>query len=163
MQTNRKIIIKTFLLFVAFFIFIISSFAQIKEIKGIVLDSLTHKPLAFVPITINNTNNGCVTDLNGKFSYTSNIIISSIKFSYLGYVECNIKPNSAYLTVLLKSTYLYLPEFTVSTKDNPALRIIRRVIENRKLNNPENLNSFKYHSYSKFVLGGVPSTNLLYE
>ena len=157
MRTKRKIITKPFLLFVAFFFFIISTFAQIKKIEGIVFDSLTHGPLAFVPITINNTNNGCITDMNGKFSYTSNIIISSVKFSYLGYVERNIKPNSAYLTVLLKSTYLYLPEFTVSTKDNPALRIIRRVIENRKANNPENLNSFKYHTYNKLILSAIPT------
>ncbi len=130
-----------------------SSIAQLYTITGIIADSTTKEPLAFVNIIYNNDNRGTTSNIDGKFTIETDENIKFLKFSYIGYKPKiiyteNIKPNE-HLRVLLSKNTLSLSEVTVLPGINPAHRIINKVIENKDINNPEKLSSFTYTSYNK--------------
>ncbi len=125
-------------------------------VKGRVIDAKTKEPLAFVNIKINdNPHLGVVTDIDGNFNYKSNINIQTLTFSYVGYekkiISLDTEKNLERLVIGLSSVNLNLQEVTIKAGENPAHRIIRKVIANRKINNPENVTSFKYTSYNKIM------------
>ena len=136
--------------------------SQQNYVKGKVVDSETGEPLAFVSIVANDANNGCTTDIDGKFSLSSHEPISILKLSYVGYYSKSyyIKNTDQFLTIPLKNKKTEIKEVVVVPGENPAHRIIEKVIENRKINNPEKQHSFSYNSYNKFLVTAVkPSKN----
>ena len=48
----------------------------------------------------------------------------------------------------------------IRSGENPANRIIRKVIQNKDINNPEKVSSFKYTSYNKIVYDFKPNDSL---
>ncbi|HHB79583.1 MAG TPA: TonB-dependent receptor [Saprospiraceae bacterium] len=50
--------------------FVLFSFAQSGSINGIITDKLTNEPIPFANITVDGTNIGTTSDLDGKFSIT---------------------------------------------------------------------------------------------
>ncbi|MCX6257909.1 MAG: DUF5686 family protein [Bacteroidia bacterium] len=129
--------------------------AQNFVISGKVFDAETKEPLAFVNIIYNNQNQGTTTGINGEFSIKTSAPVSFLKFSYVGYEQqtIGISPadNGRKLTIKLKGKIIDIAEVTVFPGENPAHRIIRKVLENRDLNNPEKMTSFSYTSYNKMI------------
>ncbi|HSF88972.1 MAG TPA: DUF5686 family protein [Saprospiraceae bacterium] len=126
------------------------------EIAGRVLDNETNHPLAFVNIIFNqNVLTGTMTDINGKFRYSSPIAFTSLTFSYVGYEQKTVymdSPEGQDLSAIkLSPSAFVFEEIVVKAGENPANRIIRNVIANKKINNPENITSFKYTSYNKVI------------
>ena len=126
------------------------------EIAGQVFDGETNHPLAFVNIIFNhNVLTGTVTDINGRFRYASPTSITSLTFSYVGYEQKTLYMESIDVkdlpaVELFPSAFVF-EEIVVKAGENPANRIIRNVIANKKINNPENITSFKYKSYNKVI------------
>lgn len=118
------------------------------KLAGKITDKNTGEPLAFVNIII-NTGKVTATNINGDFSVISNEKITTIECRYVGYKNKKIAVNSSYVKLQLVSKDLQLEEFKVIAGENPAHRIIRKAVANRKINNPENLSSFQYKSYNK--------------
>jgi len=125
-------------------------------ISGMVVDGETSSPLAFVNIIFNhNVLTGTVTDINGRFRYSSSIDITTLTCSYVGYEQKTLSIDSTieqrvFRIKLYPSPFLF-EEIVVRAGENPANRIIRNVIANKKINNPENITSFKYTSYNKVI------------
>lgn len=122
-------------------------------IKGTVRDSNSKETLAFANIIFNNDPKLFTSsDIEGKFSYQSNIEITSLTCSYVGYQNKTI-PISKQEIILIELTpsRTELNELLITPGENPANSIIRKVIKNKDYNNPENINSFKYNSYNKTV------------
>ncbi|MDG1475957.1 MAG: DUF5686 family protein, partial [Vicingaceae bacterium] len=120
------------------------------QIIGKVIDRKTKEPLAFVNIVINNLNLGTTTDIDGNFKLNSPDLIRTLKLSYVGYKGQIIKvENNEDLLIGLSKTSFVLEDFKVLPGINPAERIIKEVVKNRKKNNPEKSLNFKYESYSK--------------
>ena len=72
------------------FAFFLSAFAQKQEvISGIVVDSATFSPLAFVSIKIKNTLRGTSTDAQGNFSLMATQS-DSIVISFIGYTSLEL-------------------------------------------------------------------------
>lgn len=119
------------------------------QLKGKVIDSKTKEALAFVNIITGN-NLGATTGIDGQFTFNSTKPITSLKLSYVGYEpqEINVT-GKKYIAIELKSTNYELMEFKVLPGENPAHRIIKKVVENRKINDPEKSLNFKYDSYTK--------------
>ena len=139
---------------ITFLIFLFISTIQIAQIKGTVTD-VKNEPLSFVSIYLDKTVTGTtsndageyVLDINKKGNYT-------IVFQFLGYKT--IKKKVAItsfpfeLNVQLEEEDIQLNEISISTKDNPANRIIRKVIENK------DKNTDKYSNYTaKFYSRGL--------
>jgi hypothetical protein len=133
------------------------------SIKGKVIDSRTKEPLAFVNIVFNSDlHSGTTTDIDGKFYFNHSQKISSISCSYLGYSKVTIdedsigKENKGLLIELVPSTFT-LHEVIIEAGENPVNRIIKKVIQNKEMNNPENISSFKYTSYNKSIYDFSPN------
>lgn len=124
------------------------------EIKGTVVDYKSNEPLPFVHITYGESNFGATTNIDGNFSLSLSPEIDKLFISYLGYQTDTIlisEINKGELIVKLKSKLYNLEEVVVLPGENPAHRIINKVIENKDLNNPEKMKSFSYKSYNKMI------------
>lgn len=121
-----------------------------KKLK--LVDETTGKVIPFANIMFNNEDyKGTSTDIDGVFFVPSNIQIITI--SYIGYKTKVLDVKSITTkTISLKQKISELDEVIIDD-ENPAHRIIRRVVANRAFNNPENLNSFTYKSYDKIIVG----------
>ncbi len=124
-----------------------------QSIKGQVVDE-QGKGLPFVNITINDERRGTSGDLDGNFAFTNEKgDITSLQFSYIGFETQTLSGESLKkqpLIVILKEQSTALAEVTVVPGLNPAHRLIKNAVANKDRNDPENLESFSYYSYSKF-------------
>ncbi|HQN98042.1 MAG TPA: carboxypeptidase-like regulatory domain-containing protein [Bacteroidales bacterium] len=122
-------------------------------ISGKVVDARNGSPLAFVNIQVNDKMIGTVSDIDGNFHFSSSQPIDKLQFSYIGYETLVLERSSLKqkITVKLRKTEIELKEVTIYPGQNPALRIIRNAINNRKRNNIENLSGFSYNAYEKTV------------
>ncbi|MGE6356937.1 DUF5686 family protein [Flavobacterium sp. NPDC079362] len=127
------------------------------QINGIVTDS-NNKPLPFATITTSDNIN-TITDVDGKFIFKPSANASSFSVSYIGFQTKNIAiTNKRYYSILLSQKTDDLKEVVISN-ENPALTIIKKVIENKNKNNPQKrLSSFEYKSYNKLIVTANPDS-----
>jgi len=149
--TNIRFTNYIFLFCVLFFS--ANTYAQ-NELSGRVTDAKTGETLAFVNIVINkNETQGTTTDIDGKFTINSKQKIQEITLIYIGYKPKTISPSDkSTLDIQMEQNELMLNEITVIAGENPAHRIIREAVRNKRINNPEKVRSFRYKSYNKFVV-----------
>ena len=144
------------LLFVSLFCFI-SSFSQ-TVIKGVIKDAGTQKPIQYVSVYFKG-GKGVASDVDGKFSITtSNPKLSVLIFSYVGYqtVTKNIWPDheqeiNVYMDVAINKNNVTLKASKRSkytNKNNPAVELIRRVIDNKDKNRITK--AYDYVSYEQY-------------
>lgn len=141
---------KLFLLFVLLFI----PMSILAQVKGKVTDTKKN-PLSFVSVYLEKTLTGTTTNDNG--GYVLKIPKKgkhTIIFQTLGYQtlkkEVNITSFPFELNVELEEENIQLEEVVISTKDNPANRIIRNVIANKEQHTD------KYSKYTaKFYSRGL--------
>ncbi len=123
-------------------------------VSGLVQDKSSKEPLAFVNIVANGQRLGTSTDIDGRFSVQSQQPIHKLNFSYVGYqeVEIAIDGSSNAIVVEMQKKDHELAKVEVFPGENPAHRIIDLVFANRKMNHGQRKVSFRYKSYSKFIL-----------
>ncbi len=151
-------------LFTVFFVtvFVGSSFSQ-SVLKGVTSDSSTGQPLPFVNIQIKETTRGTISDLQGFFSLqlTGNEVL---QFSCVGYKT--LQTDAGVLVqngkVALTPKPVNLAAVTVTPGMNPAVGVMRKVVENAPLHNPDinfDYRSILYHkmvfSFEKPRLAGL--------
>ncbi len=146
------------------------SFAQGKltRVSGVVRDSVTKEPLPFVNIIFVGKNVGTVTDYNGYFSLATQWGSDRLKASFVGYNEQIKKVENGEnqkIDFYLSPKNFSLQEVTISAKrksyrnkDNPAVELIRKVIDHKKDNQKEGLDFYEYDKYEKieFDLNNIP-------
>ncbi|MFO8129994.1 MAG: DUF5686 family protein [Bacteroidales bacterium] len=148
-MTYRAGIILMFL-----FLFLNDLFAQDYRVSGKVVDKSNHHPLAFVNIRINEGNYGGTTDIDGNFDIRTRFPVHSLDLSYVGYhpekyaVSEDVEKN---IIVALERKEIVLDEVLIYPEENPAHRIIHKVVANRDANDPEKMESFSYTSYDKMI------------
>jgi hypothetical protein len=134
--------------------------AQNTDVSGTVIDAATKKPLPFVVVSFPGTSYGVNTDNNGKYTLSTTLAVTKLKVSFLGYKDAlfTIKPGvEQIINVKLAPMANQLQEVTVRSgkkpkyrnKDNPAVELIRKVIENREKNRPESYPYVEYKEYDK--------------
>ncbi len=140
-------------LYLMLFFAVSSAFSQ-HRISGRVLDKDTGEPLAFASLIFNdNPRFGTTSDIDGRFAYSGAEAIRTLKCSYVGYDDrvLPISGNMKDIVIELAFAESILDEVIVNQGENPANVIMRKVIANKDLNNPENISSFKYNSYNKVI------------
>ncbi len=144
-----------------FFLFGVGCFAQTYTISGKIFDSESKEPLPFVPVIIKGTTVGATSDFDGNYSLTTSVQGDSIIASYVSYKKGSraIKSGQDQIInfpMVLQSVNLL--EVVVKAGENPAHRIIRNVIANKKYNNKRRLEAYQYESYNKveFDLNRIP-------
>ncbi|MCW8939531.1 MAG: carboxypeptidase-like regulatory domain-containing protein, partial [Flavobacteriales bacterium] len=129
--------------------------------KGKVLDDKSKQPLAFVNI-LTDRNYGATTDIDGNFIFKTSTPVISLKLSYVGYEPKEIQvDNKDYIIVELIPTTFQLQEVRILPGENPAHRIIKKVVDNRTQLNPEKSMDFTYDSYSKLYVTAEMDSALL--
>ncbi len=130
-------------------------------IKGTVKDAATNEALIGVSVFIPGTSTGTSTDYEGNFQIRTNQIVNKIQFSYLGYQTATmaVTPGQEQtLHVKLQTDAKVLNEVVVvgkkrkvkySNKDNPAVDLIRLIVDNKAKNRPESYDYVQYEQYEK--------------
>jgi len=145
--------------------------AQNTVVTGTVTDAATKKPLPFVTVAFTGTTIGTNTDNDGRFNLTTAKPVTQLKASFLGYKEAifTIKVGTAQvINIRLVPVANQLEEVKVLSgkkpkyrnKDNPAVELIRKVIENKEKNRPTSCPYVEYKEYDKmqFSIANVSST-----
>lgn len=150
MKYIKKFIFFVFLIFVAN----ISLAQKTFVIKGKVIDFSTNDPVPYASISVRNTSIGVNTDFEGNFVIQFPAAsFDSLKVSCMGYFSRSVLlPQDSLaqtITFQLKPTEIQLHEVVVHAGENPAWAIIRKVIDNKKINNYKKLDSYEYESYNK--------------
>ncbi|TBX70925.1 carboxypeptidase-like regulatory domain-containing protein [Flavobacterium silvisoli] len=122
-------------------------------IQGTVIDKESRQPLAFANLSVKDSNQRMVCDVNGKFSLIGASKNAVLVCSHVGYEKGEFhvdEKNSKAILIELMMSHNELVEVVVGG-DNPANAIISKVIANKELNNPERLQTFQYSSYNKII------------
>ena len=138
-----------------FFFFLLLSFQSYAQNSSFtIIDIDTKHPIAFANIIFDdNIYSGTISDIDGAFYASSTV--KKFTISYVGYKSKTIEKSSLSSNIInLKQQISALDEVVITNTENPAHRIIRNAVNNKELNNPENLNSFTYQSYDKIVVDG---------
>ncbi len=142
--------------------FIMSQSLLFSQLKGTVKDA-TNQPIPFVNIYVENTYLGTTTNNLGLFELSTEKIKvdAQIIFQAIGFKTQKIAfqtlKNQNPMTIILIEDQYQMTEVVISAKENPADRVIREAIKNRKLN-AEKIKKFSADFYSKglFKLKNMP-------
>ena len=124
-------------------------------LDGVIIDSKTRKAIPFTTVIPDDrVTEGCTADLDGKFELKLSQPTKTLRLSCVGYEtqRIDVKSLSDPIVIRLKPRGVDLAEVVIMPGENPAHRIVKRAISNRKLNNPEKACNFQYKSYSKFIV-----------
>ena len=135
----------------------------VTSVSGIVKDSITGEPLSYVSVLFKNSTIGAMTDDNGAFSLQNDKGYTTLVVSSMGYTEKEIQlkagKNNAALAIMLRPTSYELTEVVVkpkrekySRKNNPAVELIKKVIEHKDDNRIEAKDEYQVESYEKLSL-----------
>ena len=109
---------KKILIFLLLFCTRLTMFAQLKVVVGTILDSESMMPLVGVAVLEDGTNNGCTTDIDGKFSMKTTKDVKCLVLSYIGYekkkIEVIDKSNIGIITLDPKA--LKLNDITITAQ-----------------------------------------------
>lgn len=132
--------------------------AQKVEISGIVKDAETEEVLPLVGLSLENTSIGINSNLDGEFTLYAppGDYVLFVRFS--GYDlyrdSITVGPEGLKgLAVNLAPKSMSLGDVLITSKAvNPAHRIIRNAIKNRRKNRFDKIDSYEYESYNKLVV-----------
>lgn len=141
----------TLLFLCCLFTTVSSMFAQTTKVTGKIVDAITREPLPFVNIIFKGTNVGSTTDVEGNYSITTTLKVDSLVVSYVGYNKYTraVKHGiTQEINIGLKQG-VDLMVVEVKPGENPAWRILRKIIANKEHNDREKLDAYDYEVYNK--------------
>lgn len=142
----------------------ITLFAQgVTKVSGNVYDKQTGEPLPFVNIFFENTSVGTTTDLDGYFEIDSRFVSENLCASFLSYKDqcqhIEIEEKNRKLVFQLESTSIQIEDVLIvatktkyKKKGNPAVELMRKVIDNKKFNRLEGQDFYSFDQYEKIEL-----------
>ena len=136
-----------------------SNFAQITKINGKITDE-NNQAMPFVNVKFINSNIGTITDFDGNFNLETKWATDSLKASFLGYKETSkrvVKNSNQTLNFKLKPTSIRIHTVDIidtkkvryKNKGNPAVELIRNVIQHKENNHKHTLPFYEYDKYEK--------------
>ena len=138
-------------------------YAQRVVIRGTVTDSISGEGLPYASLIFQGTSIGTATDGEGRFELPLPERTQTLEVSYLGYNprRLSIRPGqSSPLHIRLAPDGIALEEVIIKPgkeryrkKDNPAVRLVKQVIERRKDHDPRNKAFYQYDQYERMLLG----------
>lgn len=121
-------------------------------ISGKVTDQKTGDPIPYVNILVEGTETGTTTDPSGKFRIQVNQAGKILRFSAIGFKMLLFpvpEVSKQDLEIKLNEESIDLQEITVRPDNNPAIRIFRKILDNKDVNNPYKMPSWNAKIYSK--------------
>lgn len=132
-----------------------SVFSQTK-ISGVIIDT-SGEPVAFANVIFKDSQEGTISDENGRFYLESQKTYTAVLFSFVGYTtkEVELAQRTTYkMEVVLDEGASALDEVVIysgktSKKNNPAIDILRKIWENRRENGVKKFKQYQYDKYEK--------------
>ena len=129
--------------------------AQSRLLQGEVRSARSGEAVPFANLVSEaNPRNGTTADLTGEFRLRVAPPTAYLRVTCLGYAPLRLRLDSlpeGPLTILLQPRDLTVAAVSIETRYNPALRLMRLAIANRKRHHPEKQGPFSYQIYNKFV------------
>ncbi len=142
------------LLTLALFIFSCFSITSQNIISGKVINADNGSPLAYATVKVSEKKQ-ILTNIDGTFSLQLTAKDSSLTVTYIGFSKTTIALTkfSDFYLIKLDPFAENLSAVMLYSEENPANKIVRKAIERKGQNDPEQaLNSFQYKSYNKFII-----------
>lgn len=142
-------------------------FSQNTIISGTVTDAKTSEPLSFATVFFDESSIGTTTDAKGYYKIQSDKNYTKLKVLSLGYKPMSkevVLGKEQSINFKLQPEAKQLDEVTVKAqkskyrnKDNPAVELIRKVIDHKSENRKEGFDYYEYEKYEKvqFALSNV--------
>lgn len=136
---------------------VLEVYGQKVSIGGIVQDSLTDETLPLVAVMLQGTQFGVNTNLDGEFL----MVVPPGRYKlvvrasgYQQYVDSiDLQRDSLHFVLRMRPVSLSIDDVVITSKAvNPAHRVIRNAIENRRKNRFDKIDSYEYESYNKLVI-----------
>lgn len=139
--------------FVVFLTFCgLASHAQNTRILGSVTDAETNLPVPYANVVFKKSNVGVITDSSGNFVLETKRNFDSLAVSLMGYRSQTLVVNRGVteeIEILLSPTSFELDMVEIRPGENPAFKILRKVIANKPINTPERLDAYDYEAYHR--------------
>ncbi len=140
---------------------------KLYTVSGIVIDESGDEPMPAVRVAVMGRSEGANTGLDGSFKLRLPAGDYTLRFTFVGYQELKLPVTVEFadkvgLRVVLRSLSYEMQGLTITSKDNPAKRIMKQVIQNKRYNRMDRLEAYEYESYSKLsvVLDNIPESDL---
>lgn len=126
------------------------------KVSGEIKDAFG-EPVAFANVIFKDSNEGTISNEEGRFYLESDENYATVAFSFIGYQtkEITLGQRATYkLVVVLEEEASSLDEVVVfsgkqSKKNNPAIDILRKIWENRRENGVKKFEQYTYDKYEK--------------
>lgn len=140
-----------------------SGFAQMTKVRGKITDANTGEPIPYANVVFKITNVGTLTDDNGAYFIETRNASDTLIFKIIGYKQQRIKvKRNVYqeINVALQPDNKQLEEVTVVPGENPANILLKKIIQNKKRNNQDKMQSYECEVYNKveFDISNIDST-----
>lgn len=140
------------------------------QIRGKVTDADSGEPIPYMNIFYEGKGVGTITDVDGNYTIDYHSGWNELTFSMIGYATQVIRVSAATRTLNVKlKADLVLDEVVIkpkrekySRKNNPAVELMRKVVDAKKLYNLEQNAYYEYNKYQKitFSLNNVTADSM---
>jgi hypothetical protein len=128
------------------------SMAQRTIVTGKITEIKTGLPIPYATIVFKGTYIGIMSDLNGNFNLSTLTPTNSIEVSSIGYKKLEVPvrlKQAVNLNITLEEDIIMTGEVVVRPGENPAIPLLRKIIDHKKENNPAFFPSWHSKLYSK--------------
>lgn len=122
------------------------------QLKGTVLDSITGEGIPFGKVRLKLQNTATVTSAEGDYTIRSSYSKDTLLVDFIGYKQAVIpvsKNTASPLDINLQENVASLDEVVITAGENPAFEILRKIKENKPINDPERLEAYECKVYNK--------------
>lgn len=139
-----------------FFLLFTSFLSAQTKVSGVIKDE-SGDPIAFANVIFKDSNEGTITNEEGRFYLESTARYTEVLFSFIGYANkiVTLESQVSYnMTVVLEEEASALNEVVIHMgkqpkKNNPAIDILKKIWENRRVNGVKRFNQYQYDKYEK--------------
>lgn len=135
---------------------------KLTKIKGTVIDANTKEPLPFVNIAFKGANVGTTTDFDGNYYLETQWGTGTLQASFVGYTTTSKTVQLGSVQTInfsLKNDAIEMEVFEVKAdkeryrnKNNPAVDLIKLVIDHKDDNRKESMDFYEYDKYEKIEI-----------
>ncbi|WP_114490762.1 DUF5686 family protein [Candidatus Ulvibacter alkanivorans] len=126
------------------------------KVSGVIKDT-AGTPIAFANVIFKDSNEGTISNEEGRFYLESDDNYTEVVFSFIGFssTEVTLTDRSTYnMEIVLEEEAAALDEVVIFTgkqskKNNPAIDILRKIWENRRENGVKKFKQYQYDKYEK--------------
>lgn len=160
-KINMRLFICKTGLTLALLLFCTVIFSQSTVISGKVKDATTQQPIKSVTVVFKGTRKGAVTDNDGNFRISTDAKYDELQFTFIGFntVTKSIQLSKTQILDVemqprldtTNKVYVRPHKVKYTNKNNPAVELIRLVIDNKDKNQEKSYEYVEYEEYDKLL------------